>query len=68
MYPTNDNSGHSSTTWILVANGSEAKLHTALNKNLCPTNLEHIALTFVERFEHPQSRAKDYEFYFKPFY
>lgn len=62
MYPKNDvNSSHPNTTWILVANGSEAKLYTALNKDLCPTNLQHIALTFIESFTHPQSREKSSE-------
>lgn len=46
------------TTYILVANGSEAKLYSAPDKDLFPTNLNHISLTLMEEFNHPQSREK----------
>lgn len=61
MYTNQDTQPSSHTTWILVANSSEAKLYRASDKDLFATNLDHISLELIETLTHPQSREKDSE-------
>lgn len=65
MYSNNQNNNHSDptsttgTACILVANSNDAKLYTALRKDLCATNLDHIQLTLLQSHSNPNGRMKN---------
>jgi len=65
MYSNNQNNNHSDptntsgTVCILVANSNDAKLYTALKKDLCATNLDHIELALLKSHTNPHGRMKN---------